>query len=74
MRVWHCDTNLDGLKPRLPKDTTENKNISEKDLDDDFTEAQKSKEVHGETGANEKKSGKKVKYSCAAKYVIFHGE
>ncbi|KAJ6667645.1 hypothetical protein lerEdw1_016766 [Lerista edwardsae] len=70
LRVWQCDTSLDGLKPRLPKDTIENGDESEKDPVDDFTEAQKSKEIHGETGANEKKTGKKVKYSCAAKYFF----
>ncbi|XP_066476131.1 periodic tryptophan protein 2 homolog [Tiliqua scincoides] len=70
LRVWQCDTGLDGLKPRLPKDTTEDGGESEKDPDDEFTEAQKGKEIHGETSANEKKSGKKVRYSCAAKYFF----
>lgn len=70
LRVWQCDTGLDGLKPRPPKDATEDRDKSEKDLEDEFTEAQKGKEIHGEISGNEKKDGNKVRYSCAAKYFF----
>lgn len=66
--VWQCDTELDGLKVRPPKDQTEDEAELAEGLDEELMEEQKGKEVHGKASTHKKKEkGKKVKYSCAAK-------
>lgn len=69
--VWQCDTDLDGLKPRPPKDRAEEKNESMKDVGEEFIEEPKAEEIHGKATPNEQERREKVKYSRAAKQVIF---
>ncbi|XP_042316227.1 periodic tryptophan protein 2 homolog [Sceloporus undulatus] len=68
--IWQCDTELSGLKPRLPKDHSEYKEETAKDLDEELTEEQKGKEVHGKASTNEKERTQKVKYSCVVKHFF----
>uniref|UniRef100_A0A8C8S8V7 Small-subunit processome Utp12 domain-containing protein n=1 Tax=Pelusios castaneus TaxID=367368 RepID=A0A8C8S8V7_9SAUR len=68
--VWQCDTDLDGLKPRPPKDRTEDKNESKKDMDEEFIEESRGEEIHGKATTNEQERREKVKYSRAAKYFF----
>ncbi|XP_061483500.1 periodic tryptophan protein 2 homolog [Rhineura floridana] len=68
--VWQCDTELVGLKLRPPKEQIEDVAKLAEDLDEELTEAQKGKEVHGKASKNKKEIGKKVKYSCTAKYFF----
>nr|XP_008174682.1 periodic tryptophan protein 2 homolog isoform X1 [Chrysemys picta bellii] len=68
--VWQCDTDLDGLKPRPPKDRAEDKNESIEDLGEEFIEEPKGEEIHGKATTNEKERRDKVKYSRAAKYFF----
>ncbi|XP_019384573.1 PREDICTED: periodic tryptophan protein 2 homolog [Crocodylus porosus] len=68
--VWQCDTGLDGLKPRPPKDTAKDKNKSTIDLDNDFAEQCKGEEIHGKASTNKQENREKVKYSRVAKYFF----
>nr|XP_060626232.1 periodic tryptophan protein 2 homolog [Anolis sagrei ordinatus] len=68
--IWQCDTELSGLKPRLPKDRSEDKEESAVDPDEELTEEQKGEEVHGKASTNDKGRTEKVKYSCAAKHFF----
>lgn len=65
--VWQCDTGLDGLKSRPPKDTAKDKNKSTIDLGDDFAEQCKGEEIHGKASTNKQENREKVKYSRVAK-------
>lgn len=65
--VWQCDTELNGLKPRMPKQQTEDKEELTIDQEAEFSEEQQGKTVQGKVNENEQESRKKVKYSCAAK-------
>ncbi|XP_048350885.1 periodic tryptophan protein 2 homolog [Sphaerodactylus townsendi] len=68
--VWQCDTELNGLKPRMPKQQSEDKEELTNDQEEEFTEEPWGKEIHGKVNENEQESRKKVKYSCAAKYFF----
>lgn len=65
--VWQCDTELNGLKPRIPKQQTEDIEDLTKDQEEEFTEEQQGEEVLGKVSEDEQQRRKKVKYSCAAK-------
>lgn len=65
--VWQCDTPLDDLKTRSPKDNTEDQEELAEHLHEELPDVQTGKEIHGSVSMSAKEAKKKVKYSCAAK-------
>nr|XP_033797593.1 periodic tryptophan protein 2 homolog [Geotrypetes seraphini] len=67
--VWKCDTELAGLKSRLPKkEIAVQKLVSEGEQDEE--EESKVEEIHGKANPNQQEHGGKVKYSRTAKYFF----
>uniref|UniRef100_H3AB34 PWP2 small subunit processome component n=1 Tax=Latimeria chalumnae TaxID=7897 RepID=H3AB34_LATCH len=67
--IWECDTELDGLKPRLPKDASREQ---EGELG---VEEPRGQEIHGKAKTqdqegNRKEREEKVKYSRVGKYFF----
>ncbi|KAJ7320622.1 hypothetical protein JRQ81_020133 [Phrynocephalus forsythii] len=68
--VWQCDTELSGLKARAPKDRSADQEESAQGPDEELTEEQKGKEVHGKASTKGQEGRQKVKYACAGKYFL----
>ncbi|XP_030059627.1 periodic tryptophan protein 2 homolog [Microcaecilia unicolor] len=67
--VWECDTELAGLKSRLPKDEVAiQKPISGGEKDEE--EGPEVEEIHGKANPNQQEHSGKVKYSRTAKYFF----
>ncbi|XP_043928437.1 periodic tryptophan protein 2 homolog [Protopterus annectens] len=67
--VWQCDTELEGLKARLPKDSSGN---LQDEPDEDLNEEGESRgvEIRGKAGQQQQEDSGKVKYYRLAKHFF----